>query len=247
MKVFIIPSIIGLLYCCFNLKIKSKKENSFIRLNFSYISPDKILDTTTYSFSTSVFISYYCDYRLYELPYHKSEEVDNVLLYDSIKYDYFVHNINEEDGFFLKNMNDSFKIRYRTDSILLRTFNRGKKYEADFLSEIKIVKSDTIFASKQELVYRYVLNDKTYDSVYLYYDAGLKNIDFSFSVYRDSITNSKLYKERWFLKNPTTAPYIPENFYENVAEIKLAPAANEKELISLIERFKLAEKNHLLK
>lgn len=247
MKAFIIPSIIGLLCCCFCLKVKNKKGTPFIRLNFSYKSPDKIIDTNTYSFSTSVFISYYGDYRLYELPYNKSEEMDNVLLFDSVKYDYFVHNINERYGCFLKDLNDSFKIRYRTDSILLRTYNGGKKYEADFMAEVKIIKSDTIFPNQQEQIYKYVLNDKVYDSVYLYYDTRLKNIDFSFSVYRDSITNSKLYKTRWFLKNPKTASYIPKNFYENVGEVKLAPATNMQVLIKLIERYKKAETDHLFK
>ncbi|MEI7735205.1 MAG: hypothetical protein WCI49_07040 [Ferruginibacter sp.] len=247
MKAFIIPSVIGLLCCCFCLKIKTEKDIPFIRLNFSYISPDKVTDTNTYSFSTSVFISYYGDYRLYELSYNKTAEVDNVLLYDSVKYDYFVHNVDSGYGYFLKNMNDSFKIRYRNDSILQRSFNGGKKYTADFMTEVKIIKSDTISASKQEQIYRYVLNDKIYDSVYLYYDERLRNIDFSFSVYRDSMANSKLCKARWFLKNPKTASYIPENFYENVAEIKLAPATNRQALINLIERYKKAEADHLFK
>jgi hypothetical protein len=219
----------------------------FTRINFIYKSPDVIKDTQTYTYSISLFISYYDKYRLYELPYHDIKEVNNVLIYDSIKWDYYVHNVNDKYGFFLKNLNDSFLIKYKNDSLLLRSYNGGKRYNGDVLFKLKILKSNKINSDNQRLIFRYIVKDKMYDSVYLYYNENLKNIDFTLSGYRDSIANSKLYKAQYFIKKGKIATYIPNDFYENIFEIKLAPAANKKDLINLIERYKKAEADHLLK
>ena len=154
------------------------------------------------------FISYYDSYKLYELPYHLTQEVDNALIYDSVKYDYFVHNIKNSFGFLLKALNDSFVKKFRTDSILLRSYNGGNSLNGDILSRLKITNSIVLNADSEKLIYKYIVEDKMYDSVYLYYNKNLKDIELALSSYRDSVVNSKLYKVQFFIKKGKIASYI---------------------------------------
>jgi hypothetical protein len=215
----------------------SNRQEQIKRIKISAIMPVEIINGYGIKDTLAIFASYFNKYRIYELHYHNTMEVDNKLIYDSSKYDYFINNSDKDFGYFLKNISDSFIKKINSDSILCkRAFCGGKGQstsEPDTLNPILIV------TKQKKSIYKLLPGSGVYDSLYFYYDDTLTDIDFSWSKHYDSMYNSKLYKIEMFIhpnftdeKNPNLKDYYISSF-----EIKSEPVKNEEELKKLFDRF----------
>lgn len=220
------------------------KGNHIIRIKVTTISPDRIVDNKGVSFFNQFYISYYDRCRIYELPYHKTYEIDNRLIYDSVKYEFFICTADNNLGYLLKEPSDSFSIKIKGDSILnTRAYGGDGLTKGDLFKELKIESTKKVIEDNEKLLYRYTFINQVYDSAYFYYNSYLKDIKFSFSRPLDSTNNSKLNKIELFIKhNGPNTPAQLKAFYINSFEISIAPSENEQELKNLFERFIKQEK-----
>lgn len=236
--------IFTLVYSCVTSNKKSEKE--IVRCNVVTKIPEKIIENHGEMLVIDFFVSYYNQYVLYELPYHKTYEIDNKLIYDSLKYEFFIYNSNNEYGYCLKNQNDSFVLRVNKDSVLkARAYGGNVEIEAIF-KEVKIKSLNNLNNDGQTCIYKYEFDNDFYDSAYFHYDTALKEIRFSLSKSFDSANNSKLYKVQLFLKQDRSAAALNlKDFYINSFEIRKAKSKNEIVLKRLFDRFIKEEKvNH---
>lgn len=209
-------------------------------------SPDRIIDNHGESFIHDFYISYYDQFIIYELPYHKTHEIDNKLIYDSLKYEFFICNSKNKQGYLLKNSTDSFNKRMIGDSILTSRAYGGEAAGVDF-SSTKI-KTISKINNSSILIYKYVFDNEYYDSAYFHYNKELKDIKFSLDKSLDSSNNSKLFKIEFFIKHDSAAASLNlKDFYINRFEIKKVPSANEQGLRDLFERFIKDEKENYFK
>ncbi len=241
--------IINLLAIFCSCVISNKHSaNNITRIIVSTKSPDRIVDNRVELFVNDFYISYFGQYLLYELPYHKTYEINNKLIYDSLKYEYFVYNTNNKFGYSLKNSGDSFKIKINADSILQTRAYGGTWDMGDIFKELEIKTFNKYSSGHSKITCRYTFNNIFYDSANFYYDKDIKDIKFSLSKSLDSANNSKLYKIEMFLRKDRAATALNlKDFYINSIEIKKVPVVNENELKKLFQRFLLVEKNELIK
>ncbi len=191
------------------------------------------------------FISYKDNYTIYELSFHKTLENEFKLIYDSIKYEYFIFNNKDSFGFNLKSLNDSFRNKLDRDSILKgRGFDQGKG-NYDVFKDIKVKSKSLIYMGINKKYYSYILENIFYDSAHLYFDDNLKDIQFSISKPLDSIYNSKLIKFQLFLKQDSLVKANPElkNFFVSSIQIKKEKSSDEQSLINLFKRFEMFDKS----
>jgi hypothetical protein len=242
--IIIIGTVINLALSC--VVNKQNSGNTITRIMVSYISPDRVINNKGESFIYDFYISYYRQYRLYELPYHKTLEIDNRLIYDSTKFDFFIYNTTNKFGYLLKGPTDSFKVKMSSDSILKLRALGGTWDIADFFKEVKNKSLCKLTDINESEVYRYIFENEFYDSAYFYYKKDLKNIEFSISKTLDSSYDSKLYRVQHFIKhNGASITPALKDFYINSIEFDKKPAANENEIKALFERFIKEEKeNH---
>jgi len=178
------------------------------------------------------YVSYFKQYVLYELPYHKTHEINNELVYDSVKFEYFILNSKRDYGYLIKSENDSFShFNIRKDSILNTRayfyFDTLKK--EDLFREMTMKKEDKISVGKEKEIHKYIFDHYFYDSAYFYFDKSLKQIKFSFSKSLDSTYDSKLYKMQMFIKHNKSQDTISalKDFYINSFEIIKEPVSEE--------------------
>lgn len=223
-----------------------KHHEDFYRIRVSFNVPVKMPDTTLILDHTNVFVSYMGKYSIYELPYHVTLEDETKLIYDSLKYKYFIFNKAYNFGYLLKNLNDTFSRRINRDSLLsYRAFNAGKGYGKFALPPNHGVKSfEKIFDNGLQKTFRYLVKGSAYDSIYLMFDKSMTTIDFSIYSHEDSAYNSKLSKIILFANPDSISPrhYNSVDYYANSLEISRDTAQNEKELLKLFYRYKEYEK-----
>jgi hypothetical protein len=238
--------IIFILFCSC-IKSNKKLRGNITRIKVTYVSPDRVIENKGVSFISEFYISYWGKYTIYELPYHITNEIDNVLIYDSTKYEFFICKKNKTTGYLLKNLNDSFAKKIAGDSIIATRAMAGGDGNQFGFTDIEI-KSINKLSDVEPVTYRYLFDSAFYDSAYLSYKNELKNIEFSLSKTLDSTYNSKLCKIQLFIKHDTLG-ILPnlKDFYINSFEISDAPSKNEQALKDLFERFIQDEKNLLLK
>jgi hypothetical protein len=210
--------------------IKFHKVNVLYKLPFVFgDSAEIIIDSTC--------ILYAGDYMLYELPYRKREEVDNVLVLDTMLYNYFVHKKGAEYGFLLQTLNDSSGKKLSADSMLK---NRVKKnFDIPYLFKVEN-KAKSYSRENDSLLYKVlVLDDLYFDSAYLYFNKKLQLQPYSLSEAVDSLYDSKLYKIEILLKKYTSAnaAYL-NNFRHLSLEFSVLPVTNEAKLAQFFERIK---------
>jgi len=177
------------------------------------------------------------------LPYHKTYESDNKLIYDSLKYEFFVYKYNNKNGYLLKNANDSFRMQINKDSIL-KARAYGSNWDiSETFKEVKIKGLNKLQNDSKQFIYKYIFENDIYDSAYFYYNNDLKNIRFTLSKSLDSTYNSKLYKTEFFLKHKSLSYGVElKDFYINSLEIKKIPFSNENDIINIFERINIHEK-----
>jgi hypothetical protein len=238
----IIISIVAVLYCC---GVSNKPFIDEIKkIKVTYKSPEEIIDGKGVSFLTSFNINYYKQYIVVELSYHVTSEINNKLIYDSIKYEYFVCNPVNKFGYLLKNISDSFKVKINGDSILRTRAYNGVGMDSVKFSDVGGVKSIQKLHTSSGLIHKYLFNnDNFYDSAYFYYDEKLKWVPFSADKVLDSMNNSKLFKLEFFIKHDTAGvtPNL-KDFFINSLEISEEQVTNKNGLKILFERFISDEK-----
>jgi len=222
---------------------KKRLENDITRIRVTTKIPEKIVDEKGQTIVIDFYVSYYRQYMIYELPYHKTFEINNRLIYDSIKYQFFICN-TKKNGYLIKSPVDTFTRRIIGDSILLANAYGGSGWDTlDIFRELKISNITKLSGNDKKIIYKYTFQNEFYDSAYFYYNRDLKDIKFSFSKKLDAANNSKLNKVELFLKHDAnnTPPQL-KDFYVNSLEIAKAPGENEQELKNLFERFVKDEK-----
>jgi hypothetical protein len=198
---------------------------------------------------TDLFVSNYKYYTLYELPYHETlsegiwgEKVD--LIFDSVKYNYFICDKRKDIGYFLKKFStDSFTNIVNKDSILKgRAFSGGG--EMLTLKNINTIKIDTL-PNGSNFIIRHIVNDSYYDSLYLYFDKEIRDVQFCISKSLDSSYQAKLYKFEMFLKSDSLRKANPhlKDFFINSIELRKERSKDEQSLINLFKRFEEFDKN----
>jgi hypothetical protein len=243
-KIFISVALMLILCAC---AVSNKLfENNITRIKVTTKIAGRIVEGHGENIIVEFYISYYKQYAIFELPYHVISEIDNVLIYDSTKYDYFVCSLNNKTGYLLKTPADSFGKKIKGDSILKDRAYGGGGTDS-FRLEGLTIKSVKKLNNDSSIVYRYLYNDNSfYDSAYLHLDKNLKEISFSFDKSLDSINDSKLSKIQLFLKHDDSQgnPNL-KDFYINSFEIAKTPVENN--IKTLFERFIQDEKKPLLK
>jgi len=220
--------------CCNPLLPGDNKRNTKVMVSLRM--PVRIVEGEGIAETTSVYINYYKDNIVYELPYHKTYEINNRLIYDSVKYEYFVCNDKDDFGYLFKVAYDSLGKKLNKDSIL-RSRCFGNWDLAEVFKEIKV--SNTTYQPEDEDrgLYRYLFDNYFYDSARFYYDRTLTKISFSLSRKLDSINKSKLVKVDLFIKhNKDSAVISPKDFYVTSLEIKHLRFDNIDEIKSLCEK-----------
>ncbi len=167
------------------------------------------------------YINYFTDCMVYELPYHKTFEIDNRLIYDSVKYEYLICNKSGSAGCLFKSLSDSSFTRVNSDSVLkLRAYGQFHDM-VDVFKEVKPLSIQSKTGSGEIVIWRYLFHHYFYDSAYLCYNATLKDIPFSFSPTLDSVNNSKLVQIQFFIKHEQPDTNIElRDFFINSFEIK---------------------------
>ncbi|MGC4101030.1 hypothetical protein [Ferruginibacter sp.] len=217
---------------------RNNSRNHIRRVKVSIINPEEIYNGKTYSLDIDIYINYYKEYVVYELPYHTLNWFSDGSHTDSLGYEFFICEESTRKGYLLKNIGDSLLKKIPGDSIIYSRAYDGGKGDKDMLAGFKI-NSLIKIADTPFVTYRYVFDHHFYDSAYFQYDISLKDVTFSFSRKLDSVQDSKLSKIMLFIKHDKelVPPGIKEDFFIARFEMKDATRADESALRNLFERF----------
>jgi len=197
----------------------------------------------------SFIVSYYQDLILYQVPYTyeitkpnvKNDTIEEDIISSEIKYKYFIYKANSPTGYKYDSLNSLSNRLFSVDSFLAaKAFAKSKFYdkENDTLIEATTDQKTKVFAEKYIPQIKY---DETYpDSSYMYFsDHKLKNIEFTFSKYLDSVKNKKLFKVI-FIHNPIPKGKYPFDVPRRnlIFEMKETQLINSTEIINFFERIR---------
>lgn len=229
--------IILFFYSCSTIK---KLHPSNFKIQYSVNFPMKINDSIIWS-PFDAFITVHDKYKIYEFPYHKTYEIDSRLIYDSLKYEYFLFDSSKSHGYIFKEINDPIGQELKKDSVLI---SRGVvSAEASTINEIFKITNNAEVKNKNEVIHKYYINDTLVDSVYYYYNSELNNITHhSLSKILDATYLSKLYKiEVFYKKSLFPIDSRSTKFFGLLMEIKKVPLPNLGEMELLINKIENAE------
>ncbi len=216
-------------------------EKKIVRIAVSLTSPIKIENNVPISDTNTFYINYLEGYRIYEFPRHIVFEDSSKIIYDSIKYNFFVYDTSKKYGYLIKEIDSSLVTKVNADSILKSSgFEGGKgnlfKVNQKDFKRVTKYKDNVI----EEV---YISNDLSgsVDSTLIYFDKGLNDIPFSWSSILDKKYNSKLYKIEIYLnhKQPEKSVKLSEKFFVNTIAFKRDTQVNNQKVRNLFERYKL--------
>jgi hypothetical protein len=212
------------------------------RIHIAVNMVNSVYDGKGYFNNIDFYINYYKNYSIYEIPYHQQYQLNDKLLYDSVKYNYIIFNNSTKSGYFLKSSTDSFTNRINADSMIQEKMFHGY----DFYTAIKNKDSAAImshhttaskFVNKEVVKYR-LPNNPFSDSIIYCYDKSYNDIPFSFSPYLDSVYGKKLQKIEIFQKyDPKETPVDLRIYYKNHFTIIKMPAVDKSDMVDLFEKF----------
>lgn len=173
----------------------------------------------------------YMDLVLYELPYRESFAINDSLISDSVKYEYFIFNTRHQDGYLLKKITDSFGKKKNIDSILIpRAY-----YHYTFDSILNLKNKHKIkYEGKDKIRINFLSHNENTDSIIANFNVAFKNLQYTLAPKLDSTFQSKLYKvEYWYkTKGKNRIPLVA------TFEIKRDKIKNTPEIRQLFCRFK---------
>lgn len=216
--------------CNMNRASSGKQNMSRVKISFHY--PQKITDTYSDIMITDFFISYYKNYILYELPYHVTQEVDNVLIYDSVKYEFLVKKKDSDFGYKLKSLSDPLDSIMKIDSPWIKRLPPAMDLH-DLFKVLK-VKSERVLNRQLDAYY---FEDNWYDSAYFYYGKPMPGVEYSLSPELERSHRMKLYKTLLFSRKDTSAgTQNLTNFHITSWEIQQVPIPDERALLNVFNR-----------
>jgi cystathionine beta-lyase/cystathionine gamma-synthase len=163
--------------------------------------------------------------------------LNNILVSQSMEYEYFIQHKDSAAGYFFKKISDPFDNRIKVDSAWKGRIMTNQDV-SELFKTLKVISNRTI-EQNETLLNIYNFADTTFDSAYFHYSKDLKNIPYTLSRSLDSSHNSKLFKVELFTKKDNSAIARQLKDFNVVSwTVTSVPAANEKELIDLFERFK---------
>jgi len=185
-------------------------------------------------------IYYYENQIIYNIPHISTFQINDQLIREEITYNYFLYQQGAMHGFLFKNSDDTTQPdKLPVDSFL---FSRAYASKFDFDFSKLISRGQTI--REDHLLEKYtpkgIPNENRYDSLYLYYNAKLNHLPYSFSQAVDSLKGRKLYKIRILFNRrflPGSKMTIPKR--EFLFEIKEVPLRNPIKVRKIIDSLKL--------
>lgn len=234
-KLFLVIVVILAYSCAYNQNI--------LRIRVSLITPIKIVEGAGIIDTIPVYINYLKGYTVYELSVRETLEDEYNLIYDSLKFEYYVFNNKKSYGYLLKNLSDTFGSPIKRDSILPRRgFDEGRG-DANIDTQPGVISVKKVKDSVGILINRYIFDSEKYDSVYICFDKKLVDVPFSFSKIQDAKYQSKMYAGYVFLKHEKNYDLNSKlnGFFINRFEMTRVPVENERELLKLIARLKKKE------
>lgn len=213
-----------------------KRKTDYHKVNVLYKLP-VVVDDSAEMIIDSTCIVYAGDWMLYELPYRKTEEVDNVLVLDTMLHNYFVHKKGAVHGLLLQALSDSSGTTLPVDSMLEKRVK--KAFDIPWLFAKKNEAKSYIRQNGSELVQVLALDDEYFDSASLYFNKELMQQPYSLSGLADSLYQSRLYKADILLKQYKSAnsAYL-NNFRHLSLEFSVLPVTNAAALDRFFERIK---------
>lgn len=241
--IFIVLIVWAISLCSDNAVISGQLGN---RILISTKMPIRIVDGKAEFSIIDFYVNYLNGYIIYELPYHKTYQINDHLVYDSVKYEYFICESNGKTGRLFKNIGDSFGVRIAADSIVKSRAYGGVWDMADVFKEVVIKTIDVKKGKGDNFYCRYIFENSCYDSAYFYYDKGLRGIPFSLSKSLDSVYNSKLVQVDFFIEHDIKlTPSSLEGFYVNSISIKRVSSPVPEQIKALLRRFINSDKKLL--
>lgn len=222
-----------------------KKDLKGVRLSFS--APVNIYkkneEIKVALLKDTVSLFYYSDYLIYRLlPTAKWETGENIKGTES----YFIYKKQDSCGILFNSLTDtSYGIICRIDSFLYNRALRGKDLDipVDSLWSIMEVKKEKGGILIEEYGLTKQGDEMSVDSIYYYYSKKMNKVQYSFSKKLDSIRGMKLFKFR-LLFNPKFSKshnyILPKR--EISFEIREEGPPNEKEILSLIKKYRIIKK-----
>lgn len=209
------------------------------KLAYNASIPIGINDSLILPVSITFYKTNYKDVVIYELPRKRTNEVNGVLVLDTMMYDFFIYTPGDVHGLYLKSINDEF-ITEDVDSVLTKF--ALKTLSADPL-EPYIVNAKKQIIDENQFVIRNQVNFPPIDSVYFYFDKRLRKINHSYSKKLDSLYDAKLFRIEYLVKKYTTerASFIND---QRLTYFEVRPVRNDnyKEMDTVYKRFKALRK-----
>jgi len=194
-------------------------------------------------------VSYYQDLILYHVPYTyevtklfvKNDTIEEQIISSEIRYKYFIYKGNHPVGYKYDSLSALNNQAFSIDSFLTaEAFGKSKFFDKANDSLIESTTDQKTKVLTEKYIPR-IMYDETYpDSSYMYFsDHLLKNIEFSFSRYLDSVKNKKLFKVI-FIHNPIPKGKYPFDVPRRnlIFEMKETQLINSTEIIDFFERVK---------
>jgi hypothetical protein len=230
MKGLRLVSISLILFFCAYAITSKPAPGKITKIKVTSNFPLKYIDNHVEIVDLAFYISSYEGYEVYELPYHKTSEINGRLIYDSLKYEFFIHKANSDFGINLKALYDTLGAKTNIRKVL----NERGLQNVNTLDSFKMmrVKSEHKIKTDSNVVHLFELENQYYDSAKFFYNSSLNDIKFTFSSTLDSINKSKLYKIQYFFKDLSTVTF----------EISKVAITNQQDLKNLFERFINQEK-----
>ncbi len=197
--------------------------------------PVRYSDTFVEPFSSTYNIIYSNKMRLYELPHKVTESLNSDLMLDTIKFDYLIHKNKDPHGYLLKSTSDTSRMKINVNEILKqRTL---QPIQVDTMNKYMSVENVTKESESIDK-YSYAFNQPGYDSLYIFVNRDLNNLNYSFSKELDTRYKGKVYKISFLLSKDTTlnSTYLNQ-FREIKLELKNSIIPNQKEVLELLKKF----------
>ena len=226
-----------LLYGCLPGKKSMQSNNDKINFFFTYVMKiNGVVARDTFN----MYITQVDKYITYEIPYHLTSEIDNILIYDSLKYEFFIYDSTKNYGYLFRNLTDTLAKQIIKDSLLKS--RAMMDIEMSSVEKIFKITSNSETINGNEIIHKYYILDTLTDSSYYYYKPHINNNRFSLSRILDSRYNSQLYKIILFYKKGIFSDKDSGIFDGLKMEIKKVPLTNLAQMKILIAKIEQGQK-----